>query len=114
MPEAKTATRNAMEEEPKQMGASAAGSDFAEGANLDKEQEEECHSDAQGRERPSGKRRASRKPKVQRQSFATKREQRDSGPVCGRRGRGWGEKIDDVLAVLSVPASRKETVTLKG
>jgi hypothetical protein len=33
MPEAKAATRNAMEEEPKQMGASAAGSDFAEGAN---------------------------------------------------------------------------------
>jgi hypothetical protein len=72
MPEAMAATWNAMEEEPKQMGASAAGSDFAEEENLDKEQEEECHSNAQGRERPSGKRRASRKPKVQRKSFATK------------------------------------------
>jgi hypothetical protein len=75
------ATWNAMEEEPKQMGASAAGSDFAEGENLDKEQEEECHSNAQGRERPSGKRRASRKPKVQRKSFATKSDHRDSGPA---------------------------------
>jgi hypothetical protein len=49
MAEAMAATRYAMEGEAKHMGARTAGSEFVEEANLD-EIEEECHSDAQGRE----------------------------------------------------------------
>jgi hypothetical protein len=86
MAEMMAATRYAMEEEEaEQIGARTTGSEFVEEANLE-EIEEECHSDAQGRERPSGKRRAFRKPKVHRKPFAIKGEQRDTGPVVEGEG----------------------------
>jgi hypothetical protein len=85
MAEVMAATRYAMEEEAERIGARTAGSEVVEEANSD-EIEKECHSDAQGRERPSGKKRASRKPKGFRKPFATKREQRDTRPVVEGRG----------------------------
>jgi hypothetical protein len=80
--EVRAAPWYAMEEEAKQMGSSAAGNDFAEGANLDKEPEEECQSNSgQGSDMPKGKRRSTRKSKSRRMPNVVKNDQRDTEPI---------------------------------